>query len=218
MLGTTLLLLVLQGPWVSVSIPASKDTTLIEDPAGNLANGSGAHFFAGRNSQPSGSLRRALVHFDVAAHLPATAVVGAVELHLTVSQTNAGASPVWLHRASAAWSEGPSVAPGGGGALAGAGDTTWLHRTYPDLLWAEPGGDFLPVPSGVALVGGVGPAHWSSSARMKADVRQWLHAPHRNFGWLLLGDETQPTTVKRFDSRENLPAVSPRLLVTYCVR
>jgi hypothetical protein len=51
---------------------------------------------------------------------------------------------------------------------------------------------------------------------MVADVRLWLAAPHRNFGWILLGDETAPGTAKSFGSREE-PDLSlrPVLEVTY---
>ena len=36
-----------------------------------------------------------------------------------------------------------------------------------------------------------------------ADVQRWLDDPATNFGWLLLGDESENQTTKRFDSKEN---------------
>ena len=31
----------------------------------------------------------------------------------------------------------------------------------------------------------------------------WLKHPEKNFGWILIGDETEPQTAKTFASREN---------------
>lgn len=48
------------------------------------------------------------------------------------------------------------------------------------------------------------------------DVQGWLDSPSRNFGWLLLGNESAFPTTKRFDSRENPTAsVRPKLTVDY---
>jgi hypothetical protein len=44
----------------------------------------------------------------------------------------------------------------------------------------------------------------------------WLRGPRRNFGWILLGDETTPQNVKSFASREELdPSLRPVLEVIY---
>ena len=49
---------------------------------------------------------------------------------------------------------------------------------------------------------------------MVADVQSWLDNPASNFGWLVLGDETDHrTTAKRFDTRES--ASPPMLTIQY---
>jgi hypothetical protein len=51
---------------------------------------------------------------------------------------------------------------------------------------------------------------------MIADVQAWADAPGENYGWILIGDETSSTTVKRFDSRESSEeALRPILTVEY---
>ena len=64
----------------TVLIDAARDTTLIEDPDGALANGSGPVFFAGRTNQGQNSVRRGLVFFDVAAVVPGNASVESVRV------------------------------------------------------------------------------------------------------------------------------------------
>ena len=56
---------------------------------------------------------------------------------------------------------------------------------------------------------------WGSTSGMVADVQFWLKFPHRNFGWLLKGDESQ-RSAKRFDSKDNPdPTRHPVLRVQY---
>ena len=51
---------------------------------------------------------------------------------------------------------------------------------------------------------------------MAADVQEWLDNPPGNFGWLLLGNEAQNQTTKRFDSKENTdPADRPVLNIRF---
>jgi hypothetical protein len=38
---------------------------------------------------------------------------------------------------------------------------------------------------------------------MVTDVQGWLDEPSSNFGWLLVGNEGENGTAKRFDSKEN---------------
>ncbi|MBI1950150.1 MAG: DNRLRE domain-containing protein [Acidobacteria bacterium] len=180
-----------------------KDATLIEDPAGALGNGSGPAFFAGRTSSTSGSIRRAVLAFDVAAAVPRGSTVTRVLLRLNLSSTNAGPVPVQLHRLLADWGEGPSASSGGGGAPSAQGDSTWIHRYYDNVFWTRPGGDFDPFPRALTLVDQPGPYSWGSTPEMAEDVQAWLDHPEASYGWLLAGDESGPTTVKRFDSREH---------------
>jgi hypothetical protein len=56
----------------------------------------------------------------------------------------------------------------------------------------------------------------TSTNHLVQDVRLWWSAPERNFGWILIGDETTPQTAKSFASRESPePALRPVLEVTY---
>ena len=66
-----------------------------------------------------------------------------------------------------------------------------------------PGGDFSSTVSATQAVDGNGAYVWGSTAQMVADVQGWLDSPAANFGWIVLGDEQQSTTAKRFDSRQN---------------
>lgn len=191
---------------------SARDATLVESAAGALANGSGPAFFAGRTSQSQSSRRRALLAFDVAGSLPADARVVGAELLLELTPSHPEPAWVVVHGVHADWSEGPSVASGGGGQLAQPGDSTWLHRSLPDLVWATPGGDFASDPSAATLVGDVGP-HRFASLGLAADVQAWIDGSSAEFGWILLGDETRPSTAKRFASRESDDAALPPALV-----
>ena len=201
---------------LTVSIPATGDATLIESPDGGTANGQGPHLFVGRTGQPANGIRRGLVRFDVAGHVPAKALIESVSLTLNVSQTNAGPVDVSVHRLLAAWGEGPSSSNGGQGAPASAGDATWIHRSYPDEYWVKPGGHFVAAASAGATVAGPGFYLWEDTPLLVNDVRLWSRVPNRNFGWALVADESTPATAKRFDSREHpSPAVRPVLVVSY---
>ena len=201
-------LLILGSAWSlarpeTVLLRPGKDSTLIESPSGTLANGSGPAFFAGRISASSQSLRRALIAFDIASALPPGSTITSVRLSLTLSATTAGPFTVRLHRVLADWGEGVSSSSGGTGAPAQPADATWLHRFYDDVFWTAPGGDFSPEVSGAALVDQVGSYSWGPTPEMTADVQSWLDHPEVAHGWILIGDESVPTTVKRFDSREH---------------
>ena len=54
----------------TAGIEPDRDATLIEDPNGAFANGSGPNFFVGRTNQEQNGIRRALVRFPVAESLP----------------------------------------------------------------------------------------------------------------------------------------------------
>jgi hypothetical protein len=197
-------------------LPPAKDSTLIEDPAGALANGSGPGIFSGRTASASRSIRRALLAFDIAAAVPQGSTITGAKLHLNLSATSAGPATVRLQRVLADWGEGTSSSGGGGGAPSVQGDSTWIHRFYDALFWSQPGGDFDPLPRGEAVVDQSGPYAWGSTSGMVEDVQSWLDDPSGNFGWILLGDETISQTVKRFDSRESPEvAIRPFLEVEY---
>jgi hypothetical protein len=199
----------------TVRLAPTQDNTLYESEAGNISNGAGEYLFAGQTQR--GELRRGLLAFDLSAIPPSATVISAT-LTLTMSKTIAGETPVTLHAAAAAWGEGASDALGdeGAGAAAEPGDATWRYRFFSSDAWAAPGGDFAAGASAMTPVAGSGAYTWAG-AGLTADVAAWVRDPASNFGWVLLGDETAPTTAKRFDSRENAPENRPLLVVVYAV-
>ena len=197
-------------------VPAAQDATLIEDPQGSLATGSGPAIFAGRIASTLQALRRGLVRFDVASAVPAGSTIDAVRLRLNLSMAASGPVTVRLHRVTQSWGEGASSSFGGNGVPSEPGDATWIHRFHDDVFWTQPGGDFDPVARGEAPVDQTGPYAWDSTPEMVEDVQSWLDDPTANFGWMLIGDEDRLQTARRFDSRENPdPLVRPALEVLY---
>jgi hypothetical protein len=197
-----------------VHITADRDATLIEDANGAYANGAGPAFFAGRINQGQFSLRRAVIHFDVAGTLPERALIDRAFLSLyQTSSSNTTSHTVSLHRVLEDWSEGPAFSSGGGGAQATPGDVTWMHTNYDLEYWVQAGGSFVASSSASEVVGGTGFYTWQSSVNLVNDVRLWLHAPQQNFGWLVMGDEDTPQSSKRFASREG-PVVDQQPLLT----
>lgn len=203
---------------VVVDIPAAKDNTLYESATGSVANGAGDWFFAGRTSQPSGAIRRGLIEFDIAAFVPAGAVISSAALTLKASKGGNGSTVIALHRLSREWTEGASDAPGNegiGGSVLG-NDATWLHATSNTVFWTGPGaaGDFNSAPSSSQTITSVeAPYTWSGLA---ADVQLWLGDSNSNHGWILLGDEISASSSVRFDSRTNpLTNTPPVLRVDY---
>ena len=200
----------------TILIDAGRDATLIEEPDGALANGAGPVFFVGRTNQRQNSVRRGLIYFDVAAALPRNARVESVRVTLYMSPSNSAPSQIGLHRLLAAWGEGASYATGGGGDSSAPGDATWIHTFYDDGFWVKPGGHFVSRASASRDVAASDFYTWEGTRKTVADVRLWLAAPHRNFGWVLLSDETTPQNVKSFASREEPdPSLRPVLEVIY---
>ncbi len=202
----------------TVILTPVKDNTLYESDSGDTSNGVGAFFFVGKTS--GGEIRRGLLAFDVAGQLPAGATVVSATLQLQMSKTSGGPANVALHRALADWGEGSSDASAseGQGATATTGDATWLHTFFDTALWQTPGGDFAPTTTASIQVGNIAVYQWSSSPTMVADVQQWLDDPASDFGWVLVGDESNNKTTKRFTARESATAANrPQLTVVYTV-
>jgi len=208
-------------------LDADRDATLFEHAAGLLASGAGPGLFVGRTGQPTGSVRRALIRFDL-SRLPRNAVIDSARLIVEVEQARAGAIDVRVHRVLAAWGEGASISMGGAGVPAAAGDATWIHRFFdasapaaradPRSIhahWRTPGGDYRSAPSAAATVSAIGPRSFCG-ADLVADVQHWVRNPRRNHGWILIGDETEPRTAVRIASRQGLLMSSiPRLEILY---
>jgi hypothetical protein len=200
-----------------------RDTSLFQEDA--LSNGSGEHLFAGRTG--FGALRRALIEFDVAGGTipPGTTITAAgVTMQCTKSSPGDGPRNFSLHRVTADWGEAGSDAgdPGGIGAPALPGDATWTERFVGQPLpWATPGGDFVATASATATVGECDETNptavvFLSSAELVADIQTWLDDPDSNFGWILIGEEDEDFSARRFSSADHdqLPQV-PKLDVAY---
>ena len=188
----------------TVTLPALRDVTLYEDGGGTLANGAGAFLFAGQNE--GGLTRRALVAFDIAGNVPATATI--LEATLTLNNSDgddtSGSQPVDLLRAAQDWGEGVSNAgdPGSAGAPSATNDATWIHTFFDTATWDTPGGDLDGGVRATTSVGGVGAYQWDSTG-IVADVQTWLDDGGINFGWFVRGNESGDVTVKRFNAAEH---------------
>lgn len=207
----------------TVTIPCSRDNTLFESPTGANSAGAGNDIYVGLTGQPIDQTRRGLVWFDVAAHVPAGALVISAELTVTVNHT--GPTPdqfLFGHRLNQDWGEGTSIpGPGGGaggggtGAPATANDATWIHTFFPGSTWTTPGGDFQANSSFFFVISSPGIQFSTGSSIIVSDVQQWANQPGQNFGWLLRSSETFFNSAIRLDSRENTAGSPPSLEVTY---
>ena len=203
-----------------VAITAQRDATLVEHPDGALANGAGSAIFAGRTNSADNSVRRALVRFDLAPESSegrlAPAPVERVSVVLTnITGSNVSPREYRLHRLLADWSEGASATSGGGGVPSGPGDATWVHTSYPGSFWMHNGAQFDGEPSARLVVQGPGVYRFEGDGLLR-DVALWIREPGRNFGWILIGDESEPQTVRAFASRENPdPSLRPVLEIRY---
>jgi hypothetical protein len=203
----------------SISFVPSQDNTLFQHPDGTLSSGAGSFLYIGKTNQSDDalSLRRALLQFDISS-LPEDAIVNDVSLTVHVSKiASAETQPAALHRVLSSWGEGSSNAgnPGGSGTSAATGDATWLYREFPTSVWDSAGGDFRPSASGSTDITGLGTFTWSTSG-MVSDVNFWRNNPSSNFGWIILGNESDQPTGKRLDSRENSTASNrPVLTIEY---
>jgi len=199
-----------------IVVTASKDNTLYETPDGSTSNGMGTAMFAGRNSQATDSIRRALVWFDVSANIPAGSMILSAQLTMYNDAANLQGESVSLHRAGGDWGESTSVAGGGQGAAASFGDATWLHTFFNTEYWNQPGGDFEPSASASTTVGAPGFYTWGSTMGMVEDMQGWLDNPAGNSGWCVLGNESAPSTAKRFATHEEADSSRrPRLIVDF---
>ncbi len=196
------------------TVTASKDNTLIETPVGN-SNGAGDGIYAGRVSfLGGGTRRRAVLAFDVSS-IPSNATIDSATVTLAmVGTSNPADQAITMHRlAPGNWGEGGSNG-GGQGALAQAGEATWLYREISTAAWTTPGGDFTASASATQTVGDLGTYIWSG-AGLAADVQAWVTSPASNAGWLMVGGEASEGTVKKFSSRNGL--TSPALRVVWSV-
>lgn len=217
---------------------ASKDNSLIYSADGSLSNGAGQTFFVGATNQGfPGDLRRGLIDFDTSS-IPKGSVITGVTMTLFMDRTvDTTDRLVSAYRVTQDWGQGTSNAGGtgnGGGGGAGApatqNDATWLYTFYnaknptSSPMWNTPGGDHAAVASAGTMVGTIpsnligtvaDPYSWSGSG-MIADVQSWVNNPGTNFGWLLMTDESDNGTARRFDSMFNsIVADRPVIQIDY---
>jgi hypothetical protein len=193
-----------------------KDNTLYESTTGSLSNGAGDWFFSGQTNALD--LRRGILAFDLTS-IPTGAVIQDVSLVLFMDQTfSPSARTIRMHRVLQDWGEGTTDAEfgEGGGGPSTPGSVTWLHAFFDTSLWTNVAGDFATVASAQGNVGPEGfPYTWTGPG-MIDDVQSWVAQPAQNFGWILIGDEVNGGTAKRFRSRENPDALTvPKLTVTF---
>ena len=158
-----------------------------------------------------------MLRFDLTGALPPGAVIISAQLELFVDQTSASQpTNATVHRVTAPWLEGSAVAPSGGGSGAPSvtGESTWIHRNYPNGLWANAGGDFVAAPSFAFSLPLSGQTISDPSPGLIADLESWLANPASNHGWLIKTDESEASTARRCWSREAASG-QPSLTITY---
>jgi len=122
-----------------------------------------------------------------------------------------------LHKLEKDWGEAGSNASGedGSGAAAQPGDATWNFTFFNTASWTSPGGNFAVAASATASVGASTATYNWGSPELAADVQSFLDEPATNFGWVLVGGESAPST-KRFDSSESTTSANrPKLKIDY---
>ena len=198
-----------------VVLDSTANGTLYETTGSPLANGLGSHLFAGNNGQDLS--RRGLIRFDV-GDLGSNLVVTSATLRLHVSQANAAATDVFLHRVLSDWGVGTTDAPGGegGGGAATPGSATWNDAFHDTTPWTNAGGDFAGTASATTEVGGNGWYEWTG-AGLTDDLQTMLDGGFDDFGWILLGEESMASTAKRFDSMFAADEFRPELVVEFNV-
>jgi hypothetical protein len=200
----------------TVNLKPIKDNSIYSESTNN-SNGQGS-LFSGRTCATSPTVRRALLQFDLSG-IPAGSMITAVTLIVDMDKAgpNSTTETYNLHSLTTAFGEGASDAPGqeGTGTAAIAPDATWNHAMFNTSLWTTPGGDYNANPvSSVGMNTTLGNKTFPSSPNFVSLAQTWLNSPSTNFGIIMIGDETQLCTARRFGSREDSGS-EPILSVTY---
>ncbi len=176
-------------PPVVIELYPDRDNTLIGLTDNDLSNGAGEYFFTGGtgNLGKPNLLRRGLRRFDL-SEIPSDASIVSATLDLSVSKSpNNQLHECTLHRCLSGWAEAGSRSSGGIGAPAQTGNGTWFYRFFASESWQTPGGDFLPLPSAVFSVNGIGD-YLIVELGLAEDVQPWVVDPAGNFGWVMIGE------------------------------
>lgn len=210
----------------TVTLGAGKVSTIFENQPNNSI-GKGPVTYVGGDA--SGSPRRGLIDFNIAANIPAAAIITGVELTLYLAGSADGdVTPrsIELHRLTGNWAHGPTglgvtdFSDIDQGFPAIPPSPTWNERRYQqNQPWATPGGDFSAAVSATTTVGQTLNAAytWTSTPALVADVQAMLDAPSTNNGWVLLNsDEWLPDSYRIFYTQAWADtALRPRLQVSY---
>jgi len=183
-----------------LQIPAAKDNTIYSES--DSSNGAGSFLFSGTTNV--GNDRRALIKFDFSLLQPGDSIVSA-SLKLYLSRTISGDLSVGLYKMKKDWGESTSDAKfeEGGGATPLPGDATWNFAFFDTTQWGTAGGDYKGNASAEAIVGSdTGYYTWTGDTLI-SDIRSWVQRPDSNFGWILIIQDQDAQTSKRFNSAEN---------------
>ena len=205
-----------------VELSALQDTTLYEDAAGRLGNGSGQYLFVGRTWDENGIdklLRRALIKFDLGS-VPPGSTINSANFGFTIDRVPLASTSatISLHTMTEDWGEGASNAPGpeGRGTIAQINDATWLHRFFDSELWNTAGGDFAAVAvTSEPISSSPQSVTFATNPQLVAAVQAWVDNPASNHGWVLLGDEVFPQNARRILSREHAGPGNPLLTLDF---
>jgi spore coat protein A len=195
-----------------------QDTTMaaVDFPDNN--SGVCESVFAGATD--NGYPRRALLQFDIASAVPPGSTIDSVTLSMTVTRGgNNLDSTMALHVVTTDWGEGGEgcgTRGGGQGEPATSGGATWNEARFGTLSWGVAGGDFNETASASTLVDDSAPVWDSADAgngNMVDDIQSWLDVPSANYGWVLIGDEVNSPSTRRFDSSEG--GAQPTLTIDF---
>lgn len=194
----------------------TRDTSIMAE-SGFLSAGGDDKLFIGRTQGRLGTtFRRALIRFDLEAVAPGSEVTRVtLTLRLLLSGPLMTTDRIELHRLTSDWGEGTVEGPGPGaqGGFAMIGDATWTDNFFDISFWTTDGGDFDEAASAsLSVTPDSGLKTFASTPDLVADVQGWVDDPTTNFGWILIGDETTPESIKLWASKENSSAsVRPTL-------
>jgi hypothetical protein len=211
----------------SIVLYPAKDNTIYHNEGktatDSLSNGKGVNFVAG-SVNTIYCYRRALIRFDMPDIVPANIDSVVLKIHAQQNaQQDATERYFSLHRVTNEWDEGFSNADDapGKGAPAQTNDATWKWRKYTSNTWANPGGDYVSAMS--ARTNTLGylwdtDVYWcsgqSGNEQMKQDVKDWISGAENNYGWIIIGIETDELCkATMFYSRES--SYKPTLTIYY---
>lgn len=210
----------------SLTETSDRDNTIYEDEAA-LSNGGGNAMITGTKACDTTTefSRRALVYFPLDFECTPTSVESA-KLYLFIKKMPAWAYPsdsvpVSVHRLTSDWGENTSTVATkqGWGTQAQYPDATWAYSKYLYSIWNNAGGDYVSTASDCMYVYDTlssGDPILFTGSGITNDVSNWADGTYPNYGWILIGDESNDSTGVIFHTREASNAnYRPQLVITY---